>query len=228
MKLDYTSECDQMLKINVNSTKSTTSKFTASCLQDNKNETKQKAEAVAGLSFGSSASASNFNATNSAQRAEALSTFYSMSSQTTSAKMLMNASRNINDNTNMGICDLKLTLESMSVRATQSINIEASIDDKVDTNTTMKMEQFNSNTTAQTATAKTGMSLMWILILILLLVVFVLIGPVLLRMLFSASSLGVRTVGGGMRNAVVAGAGLLSKPFTSTTTIAPSPVLPSR
>jgi hypothetical protein len=184
----FETNCSQIADLTVESTKETNAGFTAACLQHSKNKTKQKATSVAGLSFpGTSASATNYKSSSSAQRSAMVSSFYSMSSQKTSATMIMDAHKDISNN-KMDTCALKVLLDHQSrVNATQKITIKADMEDKVRSAVDMRTKQFNSNITDQTASAKTGMSLWWIVILLVLFVMVVLIGPVLGRMLFKAS-----------------------------------------
>jgi hypothetical protein len=185
---DFETNCDQIANLNVQSDKDTEAGFTAACLQTSKNKTKQKATSVAGLSFpGTSASATNYKSSASAQRSAMVSSFYSMSSQRTSATMIMDAHQDISDST-MDTCALKVLLDHHSrVNAKQEVTINAGMVDKVSSAVDMQTKQFNSNVTDQTAVAKTGMSLWWIVVLLVIFVMVVLIGPGMGRMLLKAS-----------------------------------------
>jgi hypothetical protein len=195
----FTRDCNQVANLNIQSNKETSSGFTAACLQSNKNKTKQKATSVAGLSFpGTSASATNYKSSASAQRASMVSSFYSMSSQKTSATMLMDAHTKI-ARSKMDTCSMKVLLDHLgSVSANQALTVEAGISDKVSNAVAMQARQFNSNVTDQTAVAKTDISFMWILILVAIFVVIVMIGPMGARMLFKASKGVFGAVKGGV------------------------------
>jgi hypothetical protein len=205
LRSEWARDCSQVANIDIASLKSTESTYSAACMQDAKNETKQKAEAVAGLTFpGTSAEAVNNNTTNSAQRAESLSSFYSLTAQETNVNMIQKASFNITNSDD--ICHIKTLLSS---RTNQILNLKATVDDQVKSDMTTSMQQFNSNTTDQTAIAKADISMMWILILIMILVCFVMIGPALLRLVFSGAkkAFGVMRGGAGM---VASGAGAVA------------------
>jgi hypothetical protein len=205
-------DCEQIAVLDIKSEKETSSKFTAACMQDNKTITKQKAESVAGLSFpGSSASASNYTSSTSAQRAETLSAFYSMSSQETSVDMVLDAHTTIAQN-KMDACAMRTLLGTLGdVHASQSLSIKASMDDRVSVDTKMKMEQFNSTTTDQTATAKVEMSMMWILLLLLIIFAVVMVGPILFRMVWSMLFAATKGVAGmAVRAAGATGSALAS------------------
>jgi hypothetical protein len=203
-------DCNQVATLDIKMMKDTTSKFTAACLQDAKNETKQKSESVVGLSLpGTSASASNYNSSISAQRAQTLSSFYTMSSQKTSVKMLLDAHTTI-ANSDMDACSMRMLMDSIDVKANQSVSITASMDDRVSTDTAMTMQQYNSNTTDQTAVAKVEVSFMWLILLVIFFLVVVMIGPIFLRLAFSVVKGSMSVVGGVMKGTAMAAAGAAS------------------